>query len=244
MTHALARRPRRHVALPGVLVLLACACILAGATGFGATTSTQTPSATVVGMLALTDPTAKSADPPLCTAALAPIDTDACSDVTFTTGATKVLDLGELSGSDVQAGSLKWLVTTTNPTGYEVQMSNPGAAPLLQGSAGSIPDMATSPLVPAASVPDATQFGVAIGDPATDSEAAVAFTGSPWVTSGGQQGELFSGIPSTGMVIAQQTAPVSNDPFTATFAVAAVAGQQPLPGSYGGTVRLVATALP
>lgn len=242
MTHALARPKLLRHPVAVLLSALACACVLLGATGFGATTSTQTPSANVVGVLALTDPTAKSADPPVCTDALAPLDTDDCGDVTFTGGATKLLNLGALSGSDVQAGSLRWTVTTTNPTGYRVHMSNAGAAPLLQGSAGSIADMQTSPLVPASAVDDATHFGVAMGDPAADNESAVAFTGSPWVNAG-QQGELFSGIPAAGMVVAERLTPQANDPFTATFAVAAVIGQQPTPGTYSGTVRLVASAI-
>lgn len=244
MLHALARRPRRARTLPGVVALLACACIYASVTGFGATSATPVPNATVAGTLSMTDPTVKSANPPVCTDALAPLDTDDCTDVSFTTGPTKVLDLGSLSGADVQAGSLRWLVTTTNPTGYEVQMSNVGPAPLLQGSAGSIPDMQSGPMVPASSVKDATHFGVAMGDPAADNEGAVAFSGSPWVTGGGQQGELFRGIPTGGMLVAQRTTPQANDPITATFAVAAIPAQQPTPGSYAGTIRLVASALP
>jgi hypothetical protein len=216
--------------------------VAASATGFGATTATVDPSAEVIGMLALTDPVVKSADPPVCTDALAPLDTDDCTDVTYAVGATKVLRLGSLSGSDVQAASLRWQVTTTNPFGYSVQMSNPGAAPLLQGSAGSIPDMQSAPFVPAGSVDDATHFGVAMGDPFADNETAVDFGGSPWVASG-QQGELFRGVSTTPMEIARRATAQANDPFTATFAAASVASQQPAPGAYAGTVRIVASAL-
>jgi hypothetical protein len=243
MTRALARsRPTRRT-LVALAALAASALVLASATGFGATGSTQTPSATLLGMLALTDPVAKSADPPVCTAALAPLDTDGCADVAFAGGASKVLDLGSVSGSDVQAGSLRWQVTTTNPFGYRVHMSNAGPAPLLQGTAGSIPDMSTSPMVPAAAVDDSTHFGVAMGNPATSNESAVSYGGSPWVLGDGTQGAVFSGIPTGGMVIAERTTAQANDPFTATFAVAAIAGQQPAPGSYAGTVRIVASAL-
>ncbi len=242
MSRALVRpdRPSRLVAaFVGVLAIVA---LITSATGFGATSATELPSATVVGTLALTDPVAKSADPPVCTDAVAPLDTDDCTDVTFTGGASKILRLGSLSGSDVQAGSLRWTVTTTNVTGYRVHMSNVGAAPLLRSASSTIPDMPTSPLLPASSVDDATHFGVAMGDPAADNEGAVSYTGSPWVT-GGQQGELFSGIPTTDIVIAERTSAQTADPFTATFAAASVASAQPAAGSYAGTVRIVASAL-
>ena len=244
MTPARARRRPASPMFFGLSLRCACVVALASATGFGATSSTQSPSATLVGTLSLTDPTAKSADPPVCTDALAPLDTDDCADVTFTSGATKVLDLGELSGSDVQAAALTWSVTTTNPTGYQVTMANAGAAPLLQGSAGSIPDMQESPLVPAASVAGGTHVGVAMGDPAADNQSAVSYAGSPWVTGGGQQGELFRGIGTTPFIIATRATPQTNDPFTATFAAAATAGAQPAPGEYAGTVRIIASALP
>lgn len=242
MTHALARRARARRAPALLAGTLACILLAACATGFGASTSTQLPNATVFGTLSLTDPAAKSADPPVCTDAIAPLDTDNCADVTFTPGATKVLRLGSLSGSDVQAGSLTWLVSTTNPTGYRVHMSNAGAAPLLRSASATIADMPTSPLVPAGSVDDATAFGVAMGSAAADNENAVDYVGSPWVT-GGQQGELFSGIPAGGMVVAERGTAQTNDPITATFAVAATASQQPTNGSYAGTVRIVASAL-
>lgn len=242
MTRALARSQdpsRLGAAFLGVLVIVAL--VLSG-TGFGATTAVQVPTANVVGTLALTDPVTKLADPPLCTDAGAPLDTDNCADVTFTGGASKVLRLGSLSGSDVQAGSLRWLVTTTNATGYRVHIANVGAAPLLRSTGSSIPDMSTTTTIPATSVDDATHFGVAMGDSGTDAEGAVSYTGSPWV-SGGQQGEVFGGIPTTGMVVAERTSAQSNDPFTATFAVAAIAGAQPPVGTYAGTLRVTASAL-
>lgn len=242
MTHAIARTMPSRRAATALLCMLAAIAVLTAATGFGATSTTQLPSANVVGTISLTDPAAKSAEPPICTDALAPLDTDDCGDVSFTAGGAKVLKLGSLTGSDVQAGSLRWTVTTTSPTGYRVHMSNPGAAPLLRGTGGTIPDMPTGTLVPAGSVDDGTFFGVAMGDPHADNEGAVAFAGSPWVT-GGQQGELFSGIPASGMVVAERSGAQTNDPFTATFAAASAAGQQPAPGSYAGTVRIVASII-
>lgn len=242
MKRALARMLTSARIGSGVVVVLVAAALMASGTGFGATNSTQLPSANVVGTLSLTDPGAKNADPPLCTDAGAPLDTDNCSDVTFSGGSNKVLRLGALSGSDVQAGSLTWRVTTTNPTGYRVHMSNVGAAPLMRSSASTIADMSTGPLVAASSVDDATHFGVAMGDPAADNEGAVSYPSSPWV-AGGQQGELFSGIPVSSMVVAERASAQTNDPFTATFAIASTAGAQPAPGSYAGTVRLVASAL-
>ena len=241
MPHALARLLPTRRATAALACVLACVGLAASATGFGAT-ATQNPSATVIGTISLTDPTVKGANPSVCTDALAPLDTDDCTDVAFTGGASKVLSLGALSGSDVQAGSLRWLVTTTSVTGYRVRMSNAGPAPLLRSSGSTIADMQSSPLVPAASVDDATHFGVALGDAVADNEGAVDFAGSPWV-SGGQQGELYSGIPTGGMVVAERTTPQADDPFTASFAVASVAGQQPAPGSYSGTVRVVASII-
>jgi hypothetical protein len=234
--------PRIGALLAGALVCVAMVC---AGTGFGATfTATRNPEANVLGTISLTDPVALSVAPPVCTDALAPLDTDNCGDVGFVGGASKTLNLGSLSGSDVQAGSLRWLVTTTSATGYNVYLANAGAAPVLQASGGgSIADMQTSPLVPASGVDDATHFGVAMGDPAADNETAVDYTASPWVTSGGQQGELFSGIPPTGIKIAESTSSQNNDPFTATFAAASIVNQQPTPGAYAGTLRLTASII-
>lgn len=243
MTHALIRTRPLARAASLLLGMLALAAISAAATGFGATTTTLLPSANVLGTLSMSDPTAKGADPALCTDAVAALDTDNCGDVTFSgSGASKVLKLGSLSGTDVQAGSLTWQVSTTNPTGYVVRMSNAGSAPLLRSASSTIPDMATSPLVALAAVDDATHFGVAMGNGATDAEGAVNYAGSPWVT-GGQQAELYSGIPAAGMDVCRRTTAQSNDPCTATFVAASIASQPPTPGSYAGTVRMVASAL-
>lgn len=245
MTHALVRTlpsTRAATALVGLLVL---AALWASATGFGATASTQLPNANVLGTLSMSDPTAKAADPALCTDAVAPLDTDNCSDVTFTgSGSSKTLKLGSLSGTDVQAGALTWSVSTTNPTGYAVRMDNAGASPLLRGTAGSIPDMSTSTGVPQASVPGATHFGVAAGNAATDAEGSVSYAGSPWVT-GGQQGELFFGVPATGspVDVARRTGSQLNDPFTLTFAAASISSAPPTPGTYAGTIRLIASVI-
>ena len=79
-----------------------------------------------------------------------------------------------------------------------------------------------------------------MGNAATDNESAIPVS---WQTAGGQQGELFSGITPGGIVVAERGTPQSDDPFTATFAVASVVGQQPSQGAYAGTIRLVASAL-
>jgi len=239
MRYALNRLMPTPRTCAGLLGVLTCVGLFAS-TGFGATTSSPTPTANVVATLSMADPVAKSADPGVCAAALAPLDTDDCTDVSFVGGISKVLRLGSLSGSDVQAGALRWSVTTTNLSGYRVVMSNAGTAPLLKTTSASIADMSTSSLVPAAAVDDATHFGVAMGDEASDGEGSIP---AAFETASGQQGEMFSGIPATGMVVAERTTPQTNDPFTTTFAVASVAGQQPAPGSYAGTIRLVASVL-
>ena len=244
MTHALVRTLPGSRAATAIVGLIVLAALWASATGFGATSSTQLPNANVLGTLSMTDPTAKAAEPGVCTDAVAPLDTDNCGDVTFSgSGSSKVLKLGALSGSDVQAGALTWLVSTTNPTGYAVHMENAGAAPLLRSSAGSIPDMSTSTAVPQSSVDDATHFGVAAGDAATDAQGSVSYAGSPFVSSG-QQGELFLGVPSGSQVdVARRTGPQANDPFTLTFAAASISSSPPAPGSYAGTVRLTAAVI-
>lgn len=232
--------PRRTILVLACLV--ACA-VAASGTGFGAaSTGTSSASANLVGTLSMSDPTGVATSSPVCSRAVATEDTDGCADVTYAGSPQRVLGLGALTGNDVQAGSLTWRVTTTNPTGYVVHMSNPGAAPLLRSSAGSIADMPGSP-IPATAVDDATHFGVAMGDAAADGEGAVAFGGSPWITAAGQQGELFRSVPTGGMVVAQRTAPQSNDPVTATFAAASLATTPPTPGAYSGTIQLVASAL-
>lgn len=245
MPHVLARpltalRTSRTLLVAALVLALACS-----ATGFGATEGSRVPQANVLGTIALTDPVAKSADHPVCTAALAPLDTDDCTDTTFTAGgASRVLNLGSLSGTDVQAGSLTWRVSTTSTTGYRVRMSNAGAAPMLRTAEGAIPDMSTTSLLPAEEVAKGTHFGVALGDAATDAEAAVSFPGSPWVVNG-QQAERFSGIPAdgAGMLVAERTSAQNGDAFTATFAAAAVAGKQPPTGAYDGTVRVTASII-
>lgn len=240
----LARSRRRFERRP--VALLACALVgaaLFASTGWGATSGTVTPNATVLGTLALTAPTALSTAPTVCGNAVAPLDTDDCTDVTFTGGSTPVLTLGSLAGSDVQAGALTWHVTTTNPSGYRLVMENAGAAPVLRSSSSSISDLSAVTLTAADALDDTTGFGVAMGNATDDDEGAVAYSGSPWIGAGGAQGELYSGIPVSGVLVAQRTGPRSNDAITASFAASSVVGSQPDPGSYSGTVRVTASAL-
>lgn len=227
-----------------LLALLACAGMTTAATGFGATSATRAPEANLLATISLSDPVALGATPPVCTDALAPLDTDDCAGASFTPGASKVLSLGPLTGTDVQAASLQWKVTTTGTSGYVVHMSNPGTSPVLRSSDGTIGDISTTNLVPATALDDGTHFGVAMGDPAGDDEDAVDYSGSPWVTSGGEQGAIFSGIPTgSGMVVARRGAAIANDPITATFAASQISGQQAAPGSYAGSVRLTASVV-
>jgi len=228
-----------------MLAAVAGLALVAG-TGFGATASTQNPTATVAATIALTDPTSLGAVPALCTNTLAPLDTDDCGDVAYTAGNPNgLLRLGSLAGTDVQAGALRWQVTTSNATGYRVYLRNVGAAPLMKSAGGSIADMPAAAPIPASAVDDSTHMGVAVGDGGADNEGAVSYPASPWVTSGGQQGELFAGVPTSnpGLIVAQRTTAQTNDPFTVTFAVASVAGQQPPAGAYAGTVELTASTI-
>lgn len=246
MVHAFDPRPRIRTRTSVFFACVACALVCAAlwaSTGFGATSASISPSAEVVGSLTLTDPTTLTGTPPVCTDALAPTDTDDCTDVSLVTSPAHVLRLGSLAGADVQAGSLTWQVTTSNPTGYQVYLANAGGSPVLTSGSNSIADMQSTPMVPATAVDDATHFGVAMGNPAADNEVAVAYVGSPWVTAGSQQGELFRGIPTVNMLIAEHGSAQTNDPLTATFAVAAVPGTQPAPGAYAGTLTLTALAI-
>lgn len=228
--------------IPAVFLCLLLAIVAASGTGFGANTSTQTVSAQLQSTISMSNPDSVSTAIPLCTKTLAPADTDACNDVTFTTAPAQALSLGSLSGADVQAGALTWRVTTTNPAGYVVRMSNAGSAPVMRSSAGTIADMPDTP-ISASAVAGSTHFGVAMGNPSTNNETSVSFAGSPWVTSSGQQGSLFRSVPVSGMVVAQKTAPATNEPFTATFAAASIVKAIPPTGAYSGNVSVVASTL-
>ncbi|MCW2949392.1 MAG: hypothetical protein JWN41_405 [Thermoleophilia bacterium] len=214
-----------------------------GGTGFGASKVTLVPTAAIIGTLSMTSPTALSSSlSPVCTKAVATLDTDACSDVSFAAGPPLSLSLGTLSGADVQAGTLTWKVSTTNPAGYVVHVLNPGPAPFIHGAGGGIPDMSAAP-IPASAVDKATHAGIAVGDPTTDGEASVSFAGSPWVTASGQQGELFRGVPTAGLVVAQRTTPQLDDPVTITIAAASVPSSLPPAGGLDATLSVIASAL-
>ena len=151
-------------------------------------------------------------------------------------GHRAVLRLGSLAGTDVQAGSLRWLVTTTNPLGYRVTMSNAGTAPLMRSSCGldrrHAVDLRGAPA--SSVVDDATHFGVAMGDPRADDEAAVpAAVGTP----GGQQGELFRGIPASRR--RRRRAPDAADQRSLHGDVRRCIRRQPgsASGAYSGTIR-------
>lgn len=232
--------PRRKVAVPVVVGILTMA--LASGTGFGASAATDQVTANVLSTISLTSPTALDSVPPVCGTAVSALNADGCP-ATYAAGATDTLQLGELAVTDVEARRLTWKVTTTSTTGYSVQLRNTSPGDVLQSASDTIPDMPASPMTPAAAVDTATQFGVAAGDPESDNQASVSFGGSPWESTSGQQGELFRGIPSTGIVVAQRTTPQVNDPFSLTFAAASVFSDQPKNGEYTGLLRLTASTI-
>jgi hypothetical protein len=237
----LPRMPRKHSLrrrLAAVALCVGSFALVASGTGFGASSNTTDVSTNLIGSLSMSEPVG-AAQNPICTRAVAATDTDGCADVAYAGGADHVLNLGTLSGVDTQAGSLTWRVTTTNPAGYTVRMSNTGAAPMLRGASGSIPDYPAAPISAAAAV-GTTGFGVAMGDAAA-AEPAVAYPSCPWVN--GAQGGMFAGIPPTGITIAQRSTAVASDPFTATFAATSVPATAPAQGSYSGAVSVVASAL-
>lgn len=230
------RTPNLRRRLTVVASCLVAFAVVASGTGMGAATSNRDVSTTLVGSLSMSEPVAAAANP-ICSR---PVDTDACSAVSFLGGAERVLSLGSLSGTDVEAGSLTWRVTTTNPAGYTVRMSNVGAAPLLRGTAGAIADYPSAP-VSADAAAGMTGFGVAMGS-AGAPEPAVGYPSSPWVGAAGQ-GSMFAGIPGAGIKVAERNTATASDPFTATFAASSVPGSAPAAGSYSGTVSVVASAL-
>ncbi|MBC7461291.1 MAG: hypothetical protein H7287_08005 [Thermoleophilia bacterium] len=226
----------------GLLIAFVVAALAASGTGFGASSGTVAPSANVIGTLSLSDPTTLEPNTPLCTRQLAPLDTDGCTDTTFASG-PPTLGLGSLTGADVQAGRLTWKVSTTNPLGYVVHVRNAGTAPLLHAGTGGIPDMQSSPMVPASAVPNSTHAGIAVGDPIADNQASVNYPGSPWVTSAGAQGELFRGVPTTSIVVAQRTTAQVGDPVSISLAAAQVPSALAPSGSLTASLSIIASAL-
>lgn len=213
-------------------LLLAMTCLaLVSGTGIGASSSTVVPYINVDQSISITDPTATNVAPAVTNGA------------TWTPGAPDVLNLGELSGSEVASASLTWKVSTNSLGGYTVLLSNPGAAPVMQpGGASGIDDMGSTP---AAIVTTTSAFGVAVGDAVGHAEGSTNYAANPWGTTGGggTQGTLYRGVPVAGMQVAQRGAPVSSDPVTLNFAAVSAASDLPAMGVYSGTVRLTATAL-
>lgn len=95
--------------------------------------------------------------------------------------------------------------------------------------------------VPGSAFAGSTHFGVAMGT--TGGEGAISFSGSPWINQANAQADIFRGIPSTGIVVAQRTNAQNNDPVTATFAAASTTNAPPAPGAYSGAVRVVVSAI-
>jgi len=233
--HALPRRrsPRRDAARQLALLALALFALAATAgTGIGATSlsTTKTVTATVLASIALADPTALDTSP-------APT-----AGTAWTDAATNLLVLGELQPTDVASASATWRVTTSNPTGYQVTLSNTGAAPLMRSSAGTMADMPDSP---AALDTSKSHVGVAAGDAVGHAQGAVSFTGTPWGSAGagGTQGTLYRGVPAAGMIVASRTSGELNDPVTLNFAATTAASQPVPPGAYAGTVRVTAATI-
>jgi hypothetical protein len=231
----IARRRRKIPRGPLLLAggLISATLILAGLadTGIGATSLSdqKTVTATVASMITLTDPVA--------------LDSGSAADVTWSAGSPDVLNLGEVGAGETTTASFTYRVTTTSPTGYTLQVSNVGSAPLMQGSGGiSIPDMGAAP---AALVTTTSAFGLAAGDKTGHNQASVNYAGTPWGTTGGggTQGTLYRGIPVAGATVAQQAAPSANDPTTLNLAAINANNSLLAPGAYTGLMRVTPSAV-
>jgi hypothetical protein len=198
----------------------------AATTGMGAGSTSKIVSVNVLTAITLTDPTG--------------LNSGSDSGVAWTPGTPDVLELGELQPTDQAVASLTWRVTTGSPGGYSMQIKNAGTAPLIQGGAGSMADMGTTP---APLDLTKTHFGVAAGDPTNHAETSVDYPASPWGASGasGTQGTLYAGIPTTGMQVAAQSSGATNDPVTLNFAAVTAASQALPGGAYSGKVLLTAS---
>lgn len=223
---SITRGPSLRIGLVLGVLVLACA-----GTGVGATTDDVVVGTSVEPVISITEPTGLDPAP-------APQNGTA-----WVAGLPPKIDLGELQGTEVATGSATWKVDTNAPNGYSLTMTSTRAdAPLLRGTAGNFPDM---PDTPSALNPNISAFGVAIGDSVGHAQAAVAFAGSPWGTTGpgGTQGQLYRSVPSAGMQIAGRTAPAAADPVTVNFAATLSANQAIPAGAYSGTIRITASTL-
>ena len=201
-------------------------------TGFGAgpLSTTKNVQVNVLASISLTDPVA--------------LDAGSDAGTTWTPGSADVLNLGELQPTDQAKAAATWRVTTSNPTGYAVTVTNAGPAPMMRSAGGSMADM---PAAPAPLDLTKTHFGVAAGDAAGHAQTSTSYTGSPWGSTGasGTQGTLYAGIPSGGSLqVAGSSAGADSDPFTLNFAAITAASQPLASGAYTGTARITAYTTP
>ncbi len=224
------QRTDLRVAAFGIAACLAA--LMAPAGGFGGATDSQIVGTTVEPVVTITPPTSINSSP-------APANSP-----TWQSGSPGRLSLGELRGTEYARASLTWKIMTNSPAGYTLQLANTRTSgSVLQTSQGDeYPDMGSQPK---ALNLDASAFGIAVGNGSSHNEAAAAYSGSPWGTtgSGGTQGTLFRGVPSAGTTIAGRVGPVTDDPVTVTFASTLAALDPITRGSFNGSVRMTATTL-
>ena len=229
---------------------IACAAVLcATASGIGADTLSGDVivSGQLEGGISITDPTA--------------LDSGSSGDTSLLNGTPDIINLGRLdTAPQMQQARATWKVSTTSPTGYSLSIRGTGsAAPAMQntGATTDFPDMCTvgsgsCPALCTVSSCPAHQsgvnrgFGIAAGDPDGHAQAAVTST---WGTQGvsGTQGTLFGALPVgiTGVIIAQRSSAVTNDPVSVTFAARQSLDRNGLQeaGSYQATIRLTAITI-
>lgn len=225
-SHARPRwRASRSPLLIATFALLGAA--LLATTGWGATSATVTPTTQVDPTISITEPTALDAG---------------TTGTSWVSGSPSTIVLGSLRGQQQASATATWKVTTNNPTGYLAQLQNTGSGAVLHGPGSeSFPDMGTTPAAIAAAT---SAFGVAVGSPTSHAQVAPGnLAGTPWGTTGGTQGTLFAGVPSTGVSVGSAAAAITDDPITLTMA-ANLSSTQPLPAvAYSGTLRMTATTL-
>ena len=222
----------QRVGLLLALIMTAVAAFAAG-TGIGAAPPV-TVTTNVLPTISLSDPAAINPSP-------AP-----SADAVWTGGTPDILNFGEIGPAETGEASLTWTVTTDNPTGYQLTVSNAsGVAPMLKSGSNSIDDMSTTP-TNRTSLMTQTQFGFSAGDRVGHSQASVNYAASPWGTTGGAgtQGELYRSIPVGGTKAAEQVAgPLTNDPVTLNFLMIHSASDSPAAGSYAGTLQVTASTI-
>lgn len=240
-------RPTTRMIMLAACTLAASLLVCATGLGAGSISSDVAVDGNLEGGITITDPTS--------------LESGSSSGTSLLTGTPDVINLGRLdTAPQMQQARATWKISTAALGGYSLSIRSTGtSAPAMQNAATGpdFPDLCTvgsgsCPATCSVTACAANQtnmgrgFGIAVGDPSTHAQSAVTST---WGTKSatGTQGKLFGGIPTgpTGVVIAQQSTTVSNDPVSITFAARQSLDRNGLQdaGTYQANVRLTAITL-